>query len=163
MNRFLLLLAVVFASSALLFSACGKDEPVNNPPSDNNTEEPIDYAQYIMGPWSVVLDQSFELYTEGDNYQEITYCSDWASEITLTLKDDGKLGYSAVVGGVEDAWDDSYSVKSDTLVWDVKPYVISIDDESHCQIESKVVTERTTGGGQTYTTSVTKRYVLIRQ
>lgn len=156
-------LFVAVSLSVFLFAACEKDDPTNNPNPGSDTYVPDDYAQYLMGPWSVVLDQSYEQYTEGDDYQEMTYCSDWASEITLTFKENGKLGYSAVVYGVEDSWDDNYSVSSDTLMWDVKPYVISVSDENHCQIESKVVTERTTRGGQTYTTSATKHYDLIRQ
>lgn len=163
MKKLSLIAMMTAVAAVLMFASCGK-EPVEEPTSQPSTGAyvPEDYAEYMMGPWEVVLDSSYTRYAESDGYEELTYCQEWASRMVLTIKADGKLNYMAVVGGVEDSWDDVCSIQGDTLVWDVRSYGIKATSESRCEIESTITENRTTAGGTVYTTSETKHYTLHR-
>lgn len=155
------LLCILLFNVCLMMTGCQKENQPDNPDNPSAPEETVDYATAVLGAWDVALDRSYESYQEPD-YEEITYCSDWASALRLTFNPDGTLGYSATVGGIPDEWEDRYTVHGDTLVWDVKEYKILRLDEHEMVIESKVVKTRTTRGGQTYEVVTTKHYEMSR-
>lgn len=151
---------------ALAATACTKEEqpvqPTPNDTTDTTPDNPVpDYSTLIMGRWNAVLDCSYERYTE-DDYNETTFVSDWATALSLTFKDDGYLTYSAIVSGFEDSWDDLYRIQSDTLVWDTKPYKILTINDNQLVMEYRITEDRTTSGGTTYTTTLTKHWEFNR-
>lgn len=168
MNKTILFLSAILLTLSL--ASCSEKEPLPEQPIDttsstNDTlpsQPEIDYAQAILGHWNAQLSQCYERYTENNTYEEITYASEWATDLSLTFKTDGLLTYSATVGGYPDSWDDAYTVQSDTLFWDAKPYKILILDSTHLVFEFSHDEQRTTSGGSTITTNVTKHWELAR-
>lgn len=134
----------------MLFSGCAKEKTNKN------------YSELIVGTWNVLTDKSYELYTESDGYEEMTYISQWASSLTLTFTADGKLEYSAMLGEINDAWTDNYTLEGDTVVWEPRKYAIVQLDEDHFVMQSTRSDERTNAGGNTMTSSEVKRYEMER-
>lgn len=161
MKKHNIILALTFLFGAVLLASCGKEEPVAPQMDDTLTPALPDYSELILGSWDAVLDKCYESYIEGD-YDETTYVSEWANQLTLTFSDQGALTYSADRGGYSDTWDDRYTIHGDTLVWDVKPYQILTLDSHNLIIQYKHSEQRTTSGGATFTTTVVKRYELTR-
>lgn len=158
-NTFRLFLLLTLSLS--LFS-CQK-EPESHTPDNNSAITVADYPQAILGAWSAVVENSYELYTESDGYQEMTYVSQWATELTLTFDEEGLLHYSACVFGVMDEWNDTYSVHGDTLRWDVKDYKILSLTKDELIIEHSVTDRYNNAGGDPVETTATKHYELKRQ
>lgn len=160
-------LASILLMILLGLASCTKEPtPLPDQPADTNSNNDtipnINYPEDILGQWNAVLNNCYESYTEGDGYNETTYASDWASSLALTFKPDGKLTYAAIVGGVEDTWDDTYSISHDTLFWDTRPYKILTLNEHQLVFQFSKDNERTTSGGDILTTNVTKHYELTR-
>ncbi len=149
-NTKLCTLALIFSACAL-FCCC--EEP------NSSFDEPIDYATAVIGSWSVDLGQSYESYTEAGT-TDIEYM-EWAESITLTFDTNNTLTYLAMIG-VEDTWQDTYSIHGDTLYWDVKPYVISQLDNSRLVMEYSKTRTFNNAGGNEVTTNVTKHYEMTR-
>lgn len=149
-------------------TSCTEKEPTPGQPADtteNHDTTPdveINYAEQILGQWNSVLNRCYEQYTENDDYDETTYVSDWASALSLNFKTDGKLTYSAIVGGIEDSWDDTYRIVADTLVWDTRPYKILTLTDNQLVIEFTHEEQRTASGGTILTTTLTKHWELTR-
>lgn len=160
-------LASILLMILLGLASCTKEPtPLPDQPADtnsnNDTIPSINYPEDILGQWNAVLDNCYESYTEGDDYDETTYVSDWASALSLTFKTDGYLTYSATVSGVEDSWDDAYSITADTLIWDTRKFKILTISDSQLIFENNVEGTRTTSGGTTYTTKVIKHWEFQR-
>lgn len=149
-------------------TSCTEKEPTPDQPADtteNHDTTPdveINYAEQILGQWNAVLNRCYEQYTENDDYDETTYVSDWASALSLNFKTDGNLTYSAIVGGIEDSWDDTYRIVADTLVWDTRPYKILTLTDNQLVIEFTHEEQRTASGGTILTTTLTKHWELTR-
>lgn len=149
-------------------TSCTEKDPTPDQPTDtteNHDTTPdveINYAEQILGQWNAVLNRCYEQYTENDDYDETTYVSDWASALSLNFKTDGKLTYSAIVGGIEDSWDDTYRIVADTLVWDTRPYKILTLTDNQLVIEFTHEEQRTASGGTILTTTLTKHWELTR-
>lgn len=149
-------------------TSCTEKDPTPDQPADtteNHDTTPdveINYAEQILGQWNAVLNRCYEQYTENDDYDETTYVSDWASALSLNFKTDGKLTYSAIVGGIEDSWDDTYRIVADTLVWDTRPYKILTLTDNQLVIEFTHEEQRTASGGTILTTTLTKHWELTR-
>lgn len=153
------------ALAVMTMAGCRKDpvgidrtEPGNEP----ETVSIEDYPEKILGQWNATLDKCYELYTEDDGYEEGQYANEWASSLSLTFKSDGKVAYLATVGGVEDGWDDTYSVEADTLIWDKFHYKISKMTSKELVIHYQITEQHTTSGGGIRETSVTKHWELTR-
>lgn len=149
-------------------TSCTEKDPTPSQPADtteNHDTTPdveINYAEQILGQWNAVLNRCYEQYTENDDYDETTYVSDWASALSLNFKTDGKLTYSAIVGGIEDSWDDTYRIVADTLIWDTRPYKILTLTDNQLIIEFTHEEQRTASGGTILTTTLTKHWELTR-
>ncbi len=163
-----LFLVTTLTAVACLTTNCKKEieesiTPQDSTPVQDTTPTVFNYGDLIIGKWNVVLDKSYESYTEdNDNYEERTLCSSWASQISLSFSENGILHYSATVGGVDDGWDDHYRVKDDTLTWDIRKYALKASDNTHLTMESTITEVRQTAGGTTYTSSATKHYELVK-
>lgn len=151
--------------AVLMMAGCKKD-PVRQDGSDTENEpENVnieDYPEAILGQWDAVLDKCYEAYTEDDGYQEITYANEWSNELALNFKTDGKVTYRAKVSGGIDEWDDTYSVKGDTLVWDVREYKINKLNSKELVIQCDIIETHTTSGGTIRETGLTKHWELKR-
>lgn len=148
-----------FALAALLIWGSSLLCSCNDKPGKE--DEPIDYATMIIGTWDVVLDQSYESYTEAGT-TDIEYMDNWAEAVTLSFDTNNTLTYLAMIG-VEDTWQDTYSIHGDTLFWDVKPYVISHMDNSRMVMEYSKTRTFLNAGGNEVTTNVTKHYEMTRK
>lgn len=168
MKRLTLTFATALFVMSLCLISCTEKEPTPGQPADtteNHDTTPdveINYAEQILGQWNAVLNRCYEQYTENDDYDETTYVSDWASALSLNFKTDGKLTYSAIVGGIEDSWDDTYRIVADTLVWDTRPYKILTLTDNQLVIEFTHEEQRTASGGTILTTTLTKHWELTR-
>ena len=161
MKKVHILLALSLLLGAIALSSCQREEPITPQAEDTTTPALTNYSELILGSWDAVLDKCYESYIEGD-HDETTYVSEWANQLTLSFSDQGTLTYSADMGDYSDTWDDRYSIHSDTLVWDVKPYQILTLDEHNLIIQYKHSEQRTTSGGATFTSTVVKRYELTK-
>lgn len=160
-------LASILLMILLGLASCTKEPtPLPDQPADTNSNNDtipnINYTEDILGQWNAVLNRCYEQYTENDDYDETTYVSDWASALSLNFKTDGKLTYSATVGGIEDSWDDTYRIVADTLVWDTRPYKILTLIDNQLVIEFTHEEQRTASGGTILTTTLTKHWELTR-
>ena len=167
MKKTVLTFAALMALGLGLTSCTEKDsvQPTPIDTTDNHDTTPdveFNYAEQILGQWNAVLDRCYEQYTENDDYNETTYVSDWASRLSLNFKNDGKLTYSATVGGIEDSWDDIYRIVADTLIWDTRPYKILTLTDNQLIIEFTHEEQRTASGGTILTTTLTKHWELSR-
>lgn len=150
MKKHVISLVLTILMGSLMMVSCSKDDI-----------KPEDYATQILGTWNVVLDQSFESYTEA-GLTDIEYFNEWGTAVSLTFKDNGKLTYHSVVNGGEDEWDDSYSIKGDTIIWDTKSYEILRFTTSQLIIESNIEDHRTNAGGEEVVTRLTKHIEMTR-
>lgn len=141
----------IIIASLLLMTGCQKT------PED----QPKDNATLIQGSWNVILDRSYERYTEPD-WVEMTLVSDWAQRLQLDFSADGELRYTSMVGDFEDSWTDRYTVEGDTMTWDVRPYRIVELDDHHLIMESTLTEVRTYANGQQFETTATKHYEMER-
>lgn len=169
-----ILLSLLLLSGIVIFCGCEKEpqnpENPNQPENPDNPSTPTDnpvavenYPQAILGSWNVLKDKSYESYTEREDYTEITYVQEWAESLSFTFHDNGTLTYlSHMLADYEDSWDDTYSITNDILTWDTKEYRILSFTEHSFVMEHKVVSDRTTAGGETYQTVLIKHYEMER-
>ena len=153
---------IIIALSPMMLWSCSKENVVDPDVSDTAYDDNSScYRELILGSWDADLNRSYESYTESGE-TDIQYFCDWASGLNVTCEKYGRLKYSAIVFGVVDEWYDSYSVHGDTLVWDVRAYEIQKLDSNQLVVESTLSDTRTTAGGTSFVTTVTKHYEFRR-